>query len=303
MDFAGHPIFEKFTPFSGVVPADCEVDFIGTLGHRDYVSSDPPGTERMIALETQAFDNEYFEWIDVLESVDQCGATYTMLEIGAGYGRWACRAALAARQRGVAKIRIGAVEGEPAHARWLENHLKLNGLSDDEMKVYACAVGAESGSAMFTIGTATTEPEADPRTWYGQRLVQVPLARITPDGGDRYFGHEVFVRRNGSRLIEVSVKPLAEVLADFGRVDLIDFDIQGEELAAISSAIDLMDGQVARIHIGTHTLEIEAGLRELLSAHGWHCRYDFSLNAEHATPYGNMLFEDGVQSWVNPRLG
>jgi hypothetical protein len=56
------------------------------------------------------------------------------------------------------------------------------------------------------------------------------------------------------------------------------------------------------MHIGTHTKEIEDGLRQLLSAHGWHCLFDYSLFSKGETPWGVIDFENGAQSWVNPRL-
>lgn len=284
-----------------MVPADCEIDFIGALGHRTYVSSEPPSTERVVALETQPLDNEYFEWIDLLESVEEAGDSYAMIEVGAGYGRWACRAALAAKQREIPRIRIGAVEGEPAHARWVADHFRLNGLAAEETLIYPCAAGAESGSAMFTISkSAEIDNEADARSWYGQRVAQGKLTALSRVEGREYFGHEVFERRNGSRLVEVPVRPLAEILEDFDHVDLIDFDIQGAELNVIEAAIESLTRQVSRIHIGTHSADVEKGLRDLLGARGWECRFDYSFGSECETPFGRIQFEDGVQSWRNP---
>jgi hypothetical protein len=59
---------------------------------------------------------------------------------------------------------------------------------------------------------------------------------------------------------------------------------------------------VKRLHIGTHSKEIEAGLRQLLSAHGWRCHADYPLSSTSETPWGPVSFENGVQSWVNPGL-
>ena len=49
-----------------------------------------------------AFDEEYCEWIDVLEAVQAAYGRFTMIEFGAGYSRWASRTWTAARQRGLA---------------------------------------------------------------------------------------------------------------------------------------------------------------------------------------------------------
>ena len=73
-------------------------------------------------------DGEYFEWIDVLESVALARDRYTMLELGAGYGRWAVRAAAAVRQRGISECHLVAVEADPVHFTWLQQHFCDNGL-------------------------------------------------------------------------------------------------------------------------------------------------------------------------------
>ena len=54
------------------------------------------------------------------------------------------------------------------------------------------------------------------------------------------------------------------------------------------------------VHIGTHTVGIEAALREIFQAVGWQLRWYFSLQGERETPYGSTCFDDCVQSWVNP---
>jgi len=91
-------------------------------------------------------------------------------------------------------------------------------------------------------------------------------------------------------------------LQDFERVDLIDFDLQGQELKVIQSASDALDKRVARLHIGTHGRAIERGLRKLLREHGWRCLADYPSSTTSETPWGSVSFQDGVQSWSNPKL-
>jgi hypothetical protein len=86
------------------------------------------------------------------------------------------------------------------------------------------------------------------------------------------------------------------------RVDLIDLDIEGQELVTLTAAVADLDAKVKRLHIGTHGVEIEAGLRQLFSDHGWRCLADYSLQKTSETPWGVIAFDNGVQSWVNPRL-
>ncbi len=96
---------------------------------------------------------------------------------------------------------------------------------------------------------------------------------------------------------------LAEVLRGRERVDLVDFDVQGEELNVISSAAEEITRSVKRLHIGTHSRRIERGLRRLLPKHGWQCLAEYPCFSTQKTPWGRIRFTDGVQSWINPRVG
>ena len=83
---------------------------------------------------------------------------------------------------------------------------------------------------------------------------------------------------------------------------MFDLDIEGQELASLTSVADELDAKVKRLHIGTHGHEIEAGLRQLLSAHGWQCLADYALFSTPETPWGPIYFGNGVQTWVNPKV-
>jgi hypothetical protein len=102
--------------------------------------------------------------------------------------------------------------------------------------------------------------------------------------------------------VSVPTVTLAHLLRDLDCVDLIDMDIEEQELPAICAAIHQLNAKVKRLHIGTHGKEIESELRQLLSLHAWDCLADYSLFSTSETPWGVISFENGVQSWVNPRL-
>jgi hypothetical protein len=63
-----------------------------------------------------------------------------------------------------------------------------------------------------------------------------------------------------------------------------------------------LNAKAKRLHIGTHGKEIEDQLRELLSAQGWDCKFQYPECSTSDTPWGAISFENGVQSWVNPRF-
>jgi FkbM family methyltransferase len=260
-----HPIFSHFKP---------EVEFIsdsflGTVSRREFTSE--AMQEKVCArgpAGLPAFNEEYFEWIDLLESIKawKPGSLYTFMELGAGYGRWSVRAAFA---RPLA--RIIAVEAEPTHYVWMKQNFEDNGLKGGRFKTIQAAVSDTPGLCGFLAGR--------PAEWYGQRIAEPGEdGRITP------------------------CVTLAELLKLVTLVDLIDMDIQGAEVRVIKAGIEELNSKVKRLHIATHDPETEVNLRRAFHQEGWRMARDFSGGGTNATPFGLIEFQDGVQSWVNKRF-
>ena len=128
-----HEVFEGFRCWSGQVPSGFEADFLGSRYRTAYFRlSTPQADARYAALSYPPFDEEYFEWIDLLEAVKSARSRFTMLELGAGFGRWTARAAAAARQRNL-QYSLIAVEAEPTHFEWLKQNLQ-----DNEVRLADC---------------------------------------------------------------------------------------------------------------------------------------------------------------------
>jgi FkbM family methyltransferase len=237
-----------------------------------------------------------------MESVVAAKGTYTMIELGAGFGRWALRAAFAARQYNP-KLRchVIAVEAEPTVYGWLKEHFAHNGLKPRWHTLLHAAVTSQPGKVQFYIGGPAGGPfDLPPDAWYGQFLTKdYDAAEGRPAG--KYCGFKVLLHKSGWRSIRIPGVSLKAILKKLDRVDLIDLDIEGQELASLTSVAAELDTKVKRLHIGTHSTEIEAGLRQLLSAHGWQCHADYPLFSTSETPWGPIHFENGAQSWVNPR--
>jgi hypothetical protein len=85
-------------------------------------------------------------------------------------------------------------------------------------------------------------------------------------------------------------------------VDIADLDLQAMEAEVVEAALPALNERVMRVHIGTHSLEVEERLRTCLRGAGWTLLRDFSCLGLRETPYGPVAFGDGVQSWINPRL-
>jgi FkbM family methyltransferase len=295
-----HPVFAHFPPYSGVCEQGFSIDFLGSKVRTEFVSGAvASGTN--VTTQYPPLDEEYFEWIDILESVRAAKEKYTMVELGAGYGRWAVRAACAARRcRPDLPFHLVAVEAEPKHFEWMKRHFRDNQVDPRQHTLVRAAVGDKAGTAMFYVGS----PESSGNVaadWYGQALTK-SYEEVEKRRFGRYEGFRVLKFKSGWRAIETECVVLGKVIGDLTRVDLIDMDVQGAELKVVGSSMDLLDRTTVRMHIGTHDREIEAGLRELLRAHRWECLADYSCLGRNETPWGPVEFSDGVQSWVNPRL-
>jgi FkbM family methyltransferase len=298
---AHHPIFERYDRWRGDVPEGFTADLLGVrtqmrfyLTRAQQRAAQPSHGEVVPGL--PLFNEEYFEWVDVLEAADQAEELFTMVELGAGWGRWLAIGAAAAKRRGLPVFLVG-VEAEPSHYRWLVEHLRENGIPEASARLHEAAVAGQDGSVSFHIG--------DPVAWYGQAIdpystepsaVSIAGARIRSLGGRR---RGVAAGRGKTRVRALS---LGTVLDGLARIDLIDLDVQGAEAEVLEGgAIDL-DAKVKRVHIGTHSVENEERCRSLFERLGWIKRNDFPSGGVSDTEYGEISFQDGVQTWLNPRL-
>jgi hypothetical protein len=163
----GHPVFAKFHGFSGQVPEGFQVDFSGALMRCEFVAGSPCGAQ----VGSPPVDEEYFEWIDVLESVQSAHDRYIMFELGAGYGRWAVRAACMLRQRGPIPFHLVAVEAEPKHFQWLRANLADNLIQPEECTLVQGVVTDRPGKKLFYIGMPEGGDDTADR-WYGQAMTK-----------------------------------------------------------------------------------------------------------------------------------
>jgi FkbM family methyltransferase len=297
-----HPVFSRFRAFEGPIPNDVEVDFIGMRTRCEFLRVLSPSSNA--GSPVPALNEDYFEWIDLLLSVCDARDRYTAVELGAGYGCWGIRAALAARDQGIGKIRIGLVEAEPAHLSFLRQQLSDNAIGPEEVNIHECAVSDEDGAAEFYVGSPTNFGEETPRTWYGQAISKdyERAADLPLETADTYYGHPVLTYASGWKAIAVEKTDIRRILRQYEEIDLLDLDVQGEELKILSAGADLLDRQVKRIHVGTHSPELEEGLRKLFRGRGWHLLRDYGCNKVNPTPFGEVEFVDGVQSWINLRF-
>jgi predicted O-methyltransferase YrrM len=146
-----HPVLSCFKPFSGEVPADYHFDFLGTRIRHQFVTGFYQRPDaRKVEYTTPIFDEEYFEWVDLLESVVAAKGSYTMMELGAGFGRWSVRAAFAVEQyHSNLPYRLIAAEAEPLKFSWMRQHFTDNGIDADRHSLVHAAVSDAPGTVPF----------------------------------------------------------------------------------------------------------------------------------------------------------
>src|SRR5579872_1029076 len=257
------PIFKRFTPYSGPSkPGSTIWDFLGTSVRHGFVAAqftttDPP----VVTTGYPPLNEDIIAWVDLLSVISATNDSFTMLELGAGYGLWSIRAAKAFRQISDKPCHLVAVEAEPLHYKWLTQHFEDNGFPPSEHKLINAAVSSEPGTALFYVGSPDGG-QFDAPNWYGQRL-----KRDNEGSGvisnETYEGHPILILENGWKCIQVPVITLNSVLEGMGPIDLVHIDLQGHELDVVCPAIDRLDQQVRHVHIGTHSAEIEERLRSV----------------------------------------
>ncbi len=89
------------------------------------------------------------EWIAALSAVDSANSKFVMAELGAGYGPWTASMLAACRTRGIGDFHGVAVEADKTHCSWISDHLRDNGLPDNQFLVIHGAVGTTDGTLLF----------------------------------------------------------------------------------------------------------------------------------------------------------
>jgi FkbM family methyltransferase len=296
-----HPIFEQFTRYKGPVKDGwIAMDFLGTTARREFLQSAIGPTPSYLETNYPPANEDLYAWIDLLTAVLGAGQSFTMMELGAGFGLWSMRAAKAVQQRRGIPFKIVAVEAEPHHFSWLNITFADNGLNPADHRLIEAAVSDSPGTALFYVASPDLE-SSTPREWWGQSLIK-DYEAVAEMAGSTGEGRPVAVLKSGWRGVEVARITLNELLGEHELVDFIHMDVQGQELPAVRASIDLLDEKVKYLHIGTHSREIETELREILGRHRWTCHADWPGNQEQRTPFGVLRLQDGIQSWANPKF-
>jgi hypothetical protein len=244
---------------------------------------------------------DYYEWIDLLEAIHAAHGRFTMIELGAGYGRWIANAALAARRirdgRRLQLCLVG-VEADERRFQWMSEHLSLNGI--DEKNTLLICNGISDKHSHGLIKTASVHEG------YGEKIHPVDVSVVKHFIDQKIL--QVYVPDIPDPYQIIDVIPISEVIrrsfAKWGEgvIDLMDIDIQGAEETALEHSIDMINGYVKRMHIGTHAKRIDEALYNLLIENDWRIKRLYASKSVAYGEFGKFMTIDGIISCVNTRI-
>jgi FkbM family methyltransferase len=227
------------------------------------------------------FHADMSEWAAALRAVDLAEGTFSMIELGCGWGCWMGNTGIAARARGK-QIHLIGIEGDLAHLDFARETFAVNNIGSSEFNLVRGVAAAKDGYALFP-------------------------AR---QGGEEHWGSEprFGVTREESEVALASGKweslpmiPLRDVIGQHRRIDLLHMDIQGGEADLVEETLPLLTERVAYIVIGTHSRSIEGRLMTTLLGAGWHMEIERPaiFRIDGGRPLTTV---DGVQGWRNPKF-
>jgi FkbM family methyltransferase len=284
-------VLNHFHGWEGTVPTGFFAYFLGNRSRADYWAFPEDirrlyDRERFETFSGPALDDNIFDWLILLEAVVEARDEFTMVALGAGWGRWLVSAALAVKQFQPLPCRLIGVEAEPTHFQWMLEHFRDNDLDPADHHLIEAAASGRSGRAWFYCGK--------PASWYGQSIIHDRAL-------DKLAG-EAEVEYNNERARLVRTVDLAEVTEGRRKIDYLQMDVQGAEHEILAAAPQILDRKVKRVLVGTHSTEIEAELRDLFGSLNWRCQYDVPINGNVVVDGVAVTLGDGVQVWINPSI-
>jgi FkbM family methyltransferase len=221
------------------------------------------------------------EWAAALRAVELARTTFTVAELGCGWGCWLNNTGVAARRAGLDVHLIG-VEADEGHISFAREACGINDFAPDQLVLHHGIAAATSGTALF------------PRQHVaGEEWGLEPVLDATTEERTRALA--------SGRFVELPMIPLPDVIGEHSRLDLLHLDIQGGEADLVESCRSVLDQRVAYIVMGTHSREIEGRLFATLLDRHWRLEIErpaiLALSRD-----GASTTVDGVQGWRNLEL-
>lgn len=219
------------------------------------------------------------EFAAALRAVSLAGESFTVVELGCGWGCWLNLTGVAARRSGK-RVRLIGVEGDSNHLGFAREATTTNGFGDGDVNLIHGIAAHKGGWALF--------PNQQGSNSWG----------LSPIFTDDLIERD---RALDSGAYQVLPMISLESLNLENSIDLLHIDIQGGEADLIDNSISFLNNKVAFMVIGTHSREIEGRLIKTLTAAGWRLEVERAL-INHLHLAEPLVSVDGVQGWRNMKL-
>lgn len=219
------------------------------------------------------------EFAAALRAVELAGESFTMLELGCGWGCWMNITGVAARNAGK-RVHLVGIEGDRHNFELAEAALEANRFAGDDFALHHGIAHAQSGRALFP------QQGAEEESW--------GLEPVFSTDADAYSAAKA-----SGRYTELPMIGFDALVAEHGRFDLVHIDIQGGEAELVAAAVEALTRSVAYLVIGTHGRAIEGDIIKTLGAAGWVLEIERPAVLDLEAMFVSV---DGVQGWRNPAL-
>jgi FkbM family methyltransferase len=288
--FAGYTI-EDVERVSGLLPHDLVVDpgvFTDVFGIKISPRYCPSIAGNVGAVQTNkpfpddGFLSDGIEFASLALALQAASPpTFTAVELGAGWGPWTALAGRCAERAGFSKTNLIAFEADPKRYTFLQEHLRLNGITADTH----CAAA-----------------------WWRDQNLYWPVAEDGMDAGmaaTSGWRPKIDYRGRPSAFRKIRALSIAKALSAFPVIDFLHIDIQGSEWDVIWRSIGFLNKHVRCMFVGTHSRKIEGDLIDGCNKQRWTllrempCMFYSALKPPELT---GATYKDGGQFWRNERL-
>jgi len=215
-----------------------------------------------------------------LRAVDCALNSFTIIELGCGWGCWMNITGVIAKRKGL-KVNLIGIEGDTGHLEFAQEALRDNKFETSEFTLYNGVAASKGGTALFPKQNIAGE------NWGLEPIFDVSAERVEQLLGD-------------NKYYPLKQYSIQEIAGSHQRIDLLHVDIQGGEEYLIPSSISFLSDHVAYMFIGTHSRSIEGRMFDCLFKAGWVLEIERPavLNVGRQP----VTLVDGVQGWRNPKL-
>ena len=272
-----HPkIFEKFTPVEITTDGKSVYDFLGGKINAAYKHGwQPPVAGRTFVPGYPGYNEWMVDWIAVLASAYFADETYSVMELGAGYGQWMTSALQAYHQLKPDGACFGlALEADDVHFEWLKQHIVDNELDRFSRILPVHGAAGRDGTVSFPV-------LEDPAKNYG---------------ASSFSG----VKSNSITVPSYGLKSIFSLVSE-PLVDLLHIDIQGSEQELIvDSGIEEELACVKFILLGTHRNEaLHLNCKRQFESLNFECVIEWPRNSSVSFFGHDIATNDGAILAVN----